>query len=73
MIKDENTIAKCLSISEYKKRENSDPKDTFIFSPLFSDFNKTGALAPGDQKSRFQAIVGDPCLHGRSDFILILI
>ncbi|XP_015110799.1 G-protein coupled receptor Mth2 [Diachasma alloeum] len=35
--------------------------DSTIFSPYFSDFNRTGVLAPGDEKSQFVAIIGDPC------------
>lgn len=36
-----------------------------VFSPLFSDFNKTGVLVPGDEREKFVALIGDPCKYGR--------
>ncbi|XP_076233349.1 G-protein coupled receptor Mth2 [Calliopsis andreniformis] len=35
------------------------------FSPLFSNFNKSGFEVPGEKQSAFVAIVGDPCTRGR--------
>ncbi|KAG8036239.1 hypothetical protein G9C98_004819 [Cotesia typhae] len=56
MAKDENGMAKCTP---------ADVPSYPIFSPYFSDFNKTGVLAPGDKKDSFVAIIGDPCKHKR--------
>lgn len=34
-----------------------------VFSPLFSDFNQSGVLVPGDEKEKFVAVVGIPCRY----------
>ncbi|KZC10681.1 G-protein coupled receptor Mth2 [Dufourea novaeangliae] len=33
------------------------------FSPLFSNFNRTGVEFPGDKQNTFVAIIGDPCKY----------
>lgn len=66
LVKDENGDSKCVPSASISFELNSTEDDDFnIFSPLFSDFNKTGALAPGDKRDRFLAIVGDPCRFKR--------
>lgn len=35
------------------------------FSPLFSNFNRSGFELPGEKRSAFVAIIGDPCKYGR--------
>ncbi|XP_043273805.1 G-protein coupled receptor Mth2-like [Venturia canescens] len=63
LVKDGNEDSKCVSIAS--RLRSTDDNDSDVFSPLFSDFNQTGALAPGDKYDRFLAIVGDPCRFKR--------
>lgn len=56
MAKNELGVAKCTFL-DFKNRPN--------YSPYFSDFNKSGALVPGNKKDKFVAIIGDPCQHKR--------
>jgi len=41
----------------------SNDSSTVLFSPLFSDFNESGVLVPGDEKEKFVAVVGIPCRY----------
>ncbi|XP_071641333.1 G-protein coupled receptor Mth2 [Temnothorax longispinosus] len=58
---------KCCPISEVLAKDRNkntvcaSSNDTVYFSPFFSNFNRTGALVPGDEYKTFVAIVGNPC------------
>ncbi|XP_011863582.1 PREDICTED: G-protein coupled receptor Mth2-like [Vollenhovia emeryi] len=61
-------VGKCCSIGEVIVKDTdggtvcvSSNDTTVYFSPFFSDFNRTGALVPGDEYKTFVAIVGNPC------------
>jgi len=65
-------VGKCCSINEVLVKEgnkmngnticvSSNDSSKEYFSPSFSDFNRTGALIPGDEHKTFVAIVGNPC------------
>ncbi|KAG7209000.1 hypothetical protein KM043_015167 [Ampulex compressa] len=56
LLKDESGAAVCAS---------GNFTDEEIFSPLFSSFNKSGVMIPGDEHERFVALVGDPCRYKR--------
>ncbi|XP_066595523.1 G-protein coupled receptor Mth2-like [Prorops nasuta] len=63
-------VAKCCSLNEVLVKGATgticlESNSTTAFSPLFSDFNKTGVLTPGDEKHIFVAIIGDPCNNKR--------
>ena len=70
-------VGKCCSIDEVLIKDthgnavcvSSNDSSTY-FSPLFSDFNHTGALVPGDEYKTFTALVGNPCnqryVHGNT-------
>jgi len=61
-------VGKCCAIDEVLIKDThgntvcapSNDSSTY-FSPLFSDFNHTGALVPGDKYETFTALVGNPC------------
>ncbi|XP_018349280.1 PREDICTED: G-protein coupled receptor Mth2-like [Trachymyrmex septentrionalis] len=61
-------VGKCCSIDEVLVKDthgnnicaSSNDSSTY-FSPLFSEFNRTGALVPGDEYKTFTALVGNPC------------
>ena len=60
--KNENTKAFCVAsnFTDFK------PTTSFkVFSPLFSNFNNTGFVAPGDERKQFVAVIGDPCQYQR--------
>ncbi|XP_011263040.1 G-protein coupled receptor Mth2 isoform X1 [Camponotus floridanus] len=57
-------VGKCCPVNEVLERSANESKcvpSTLYFSPLFSEFNHTGVLVPGDESSEFVAIVGSPC------------
>lgn len=61
-------VGKCCSIGEVLVKDAdgntvcaSSNDSSTMFSPFFSDFNRTGALVPGDEYKTFVAIVGNPC------------
>lgn len=62
-------VGKCCPVNEVLVRSANEPtkcvpsndSSTSYFSPLFSAFNRTGVLVPGDEVSEFVAIVGSPC------------
>lgn len=41
------------------------PNEKFEYSPIFSPFNESGMLVPGEPHPQFVAVVGNPCQHGR--------
>ncbi|KAL6260627.1 hypothetical protein P5V15_008147 [Pogonomyrmex californicus] len=60
--------AKCCPVNEVLIKDAANnsicapAKDSSMhFSPLFSDFNRTGVLIPGDEIKTFVAVVGSPC------------
>ncbi|KAH0952788.1 hypothetical protein HN011_011795 [Eciton burchellii] len=69
--KDLPLVGKCCPAKEtFTKDANgksicvpSNDSSTLLFSPLFSDFNESGVLVPGDEKEKFVAVVGIPCRY----------
>lgn len=70
-------VAKCCPLNEILVKGagptslcvSSNDSSTMRFSPLFSTFNRTGMLVPGDEQERFVAVVGIPCQHRK--YVLI--
>lgn len=66
-------VGKCCSVNEIlvKEEEDLEPKcvpstnSSIKFSPLFSKYNSSGIMIPGDEYESFVAYVGNPCLHKR--------
>lgn len=63
-------VGKCCPVNEVlvksaggdtKCVSSNDSSSTVYFSPLFSAFNRTGVLVPGDEFPEFVAFVGSPC------------
>ncbi|CAL1676753.1 unnamed protein product [Lasius platythorax] len=61
------SVAKCCPVNQVLVRDGNDTvclpsnSSTMYFSPLFSEFNRTGVLVPGDEFGEFVAIVGILC------------
>lgn len=64
-------VGKCCPVNEVLTKDaagNSvcvptNDSSTVYFSPIFSDFNRTGVLVPGDEFKEFVAIVGSSCQY----------
>ncbi|KAK2586243.1 hypothetical protein KPH14_001500 [Odynerus spinipes] len=65
-------VGKCCSVNEILVKDEyygtvcvPSSNSSIIFSPLFSEFNSSGLLIPGDEHDRFVAVVGNPCRYKR--------
>lgn len=67
-------VGKCCRINEVLLKNESDNEAICVFangtkyesfSPLFSDYNRTGLVLPSSEQKEFIAIIGDPCRHKR--------